>query len=248
MLASFAIWLEEKKCIVMPRFATVTEEEAREIEAGKNAMRTKKATELMTQILLAYIEEKGIEIDLQTATKRSVNTLLQQFFFEVRKKDGSLYKKTSFYSLRFGLQRYFKEVRGQDFDIINNEEFNGANSRFEAQCVVLKKNGLAKIDHYPPISIEDVQKLYASEVFDMKSPLGLQRKVFFELMLHFCRRGMENLRELTVHDFELRTLNDGTEILVKTSDELTKNHRENSENQDDGIMRSTGNDRCPVTA
>ena len=40
---------------------------------------------------------------------------------------------------------------------------------------------------------------------------------------------MENLRELTVHDFELQKLSNGAEVLVKTSDELTKNHRENSD-------------------
>ena len=73
----------------MPRFATVTDEEAREIEAGRNAERTKRATELMTHILVAYINEKQININRETATKPSVNNSLQQFYFEVRKNDGS---------------------------------------------------------------------------------------------------------------------------------------------------------------
>ena len=232
----------------MPRFATITDEEAREIQAGKDAVRTKKQTELMSNILLDYIREKKIVMNLETASKQIVNQFLESFYFEVRKKDGGMYKKTSFFSLRFALQRYFKELRGDDFDIISNEEFNGANSRFSAQCVVLKRNGLAKVDHYPPILVEDVRTMYASEVFDIKSPVGLQRKVFFELMLNFCRRGMENLRELTVHDFELRQLSNGTEVVIKTSDELTKNHRVDSNIQDEGVMKSTGTENCPVAA
>ena len=232
----------------MKQFASITDDEGRKIESGKNAAQTRKQTEMMTNILFAYIREKNIVIDLETASRPSVNNLLESFYLEVRKQDGAMYKKTSFYSLRFALQRHFKETRGNDFDIITNEEFNGANSRFTAQCVVLKKNGLAKIEHYPPISIEDVQKLYASEVFDIKSPLRLQRKVLFELMLHFCCRGMENLRELTVNDFTLQKLSNGTEVLIKNSDELPKNHRENSVNQEEGILKATGTKDCPIAA
>ena len=77
----------------MPRFASVTEEEAREIEAGKNAVRTKKATEVMTNVLKESIKEKKIAINLETASQQTVNQLLEMFYFEVRKKDGKLYKK-----------------------------------------------------------------------------------------------------------------------------------------------------------
>ena len=69
----------------MPRFASVTEEEAREIEAGKNAVRTKKATEVMTNVLKEYIKEKKIAINLETASQQTVNQLLEMFYFEVRK-------------------------------------------------------------------------------------------------------------------------------------------------------------------
>ena len=57
---------------------------------GKNAARTKKQTEIMTNILFAYIREKNIVIDLETASRPSVNNLLESFYLEVRKQDGAM--------------------------------------------------------------------------------------------------------------------------------------------------------------
>ena len=67
-------------------------------------------------------------------------------------------------------------------------------------------------------------------------------------MLHFCRRGLENLRELTIHDFTVEKLSNGVECMVKARDELTKNHRLNDENQELSLMKATGKENCPVRA
>ncbi|CAB4036711.1 Integrator complex subunit 9-like, partial [Paramuricea clavata] len=66
--------------------------------------------------------------------------------------------------------------------------FEEANSVYEAQYVYLKKRGLAKTEHKPPIADEDFKKLYESGVFNTDSPATLQNKVFFEIMFFFCRR------------------------------------------------------------
>ena len=140
-----------------------------------------------------------------------------------------------------------KSVRGETFNIIDNAEFAPSNNVFLAQCVLLKKFGYAKVENHSPISEEDMKRLYSSNVLCLETPLGLQRKVFFELMLHLCRRGLENLRELTPNDFDIQERN-GVECVLKVSDEMTKNHRENQENQEEGLMMATGTPRCPVAA
>ena len=185
---------------------------------------------------------------VEAISKTELDDIMSKFYVEVRKNDGCLYKKTSFYSLRFALQRKMKEIRGERFDIIEDSEFSKGNNIFTAQCVVLKKKGLAQINHHPAISEEDIKLLYESSVLSCESPVAIQRKVFFELMLHYCRRGMENLRDLTVNDFIVKRLANGVECVVKTSDELTKNHRINDENQDEGVMKATGKENCPVHA
>ena len=72
----------------------------------------------------------------------------------------------------------------------------------QTKCVDLKRQGLAKVEHKPPICEEDLKKLYESTAFGLDDPEKLQNKVFFEVMLYFCRRGRQNLRQLKKTDFQ----------------------------------------------
>jgi len=46
-----------------------------------------------------------------------------------------------------------------------------------------ERQGLAKVEHKPPICEEDLKKLYESTAFGLNDPEKLQNKVFFEVML-----------------------------------------------------------------
>ena len=97
----------------------------------------------------------------------------------------------------------------------------------------LKRKGAGGIDHHPPIEPLDLQKLY--EHFNVFDATSLQDKVFLDIMLHFGRRGRENLRDLTVSDFALRADPDGSSYIFLVKDELTKNHQLDT-NTADGRM------------
>lgn len=43
-------------------------------------------------------------------------------------------------------------------DIIKDPEFGQSNKIFTAQCMNNKKQGLAKVEHEPPISSADIEK------------------------------------------------------------------------------------------
>ena len=44
----------------------------------------------------------------------------------------------------------------------------------------LKRHGLAKVEHKPPICEEDLKKLYESTAFGLNDPEKLQNKVCFK--------------------------------------------------------------------
>ena len=67
-------------------------------------------------------------------------------------------------------------------------------------------------------------------------------------MLLFCRRGRQNLRQLKKNDFEIKLEAKGRSLVIKTTDELTKNHRENDEPEDGGVMMSNDSPLCPVAS
>lgn len=55
-------------------------------------------------------------------------------------------------------------------------------------------------------------------------------------MLHFGRRGRENLANLTRSDFAVKQDDEGILYVYQTKDEQTKNHQEDLERSSDGRM------------
>ena len=104
---------------------------------------------------------------------------------------------------------------------MNEEEFSEANKVFATKCVHLKKDGQAKVQHKPPIADADLKKVYKSGVFGTGHPKSLLNKVFFEIMLCFCHRGRQNLRQLKRSDFTIKTDSTGAKFVLKVVDEPT---------------------------
>jgi hypothetical protein len=80
------------------------------------------------------------------------------------------------------------------------------------------------------------------------TPVGLQNKVQFDIRLYFCRRGMENIPNMTKSTFEIKTdAKSSSRYATKAKDELTKNHRGTDKENTAGIMPETpGSELCPV--
>ena len=135
-------------------------------------------------IFTTYLKEKKIK---EPDDKESLAAVLKLFYIEARKEDGTAYSKSTLNSFRFGLNRHYLSTR--DINIINDPAFNETNKVFGAKCVELKRQGLAKVEHKQPICQEDLQKLCECGIFDISNPVTLQNKIFFEVMLYFCRRG-----------------------------------------------------------
>jgi len=92
------------------------------------------------------------------------------------------------------------------------------------------------VQHKPTISEEDLRKLYSSSAFDMNTTVGLQNKVWFEVMLFFWRRGQEKLDELKRDSSTFSMDAIGRCFVYQHNDDLTKNHIEDCEAQEGGIM------------
>ena len=186
------------------RFPELSESEWTSLLDQKNSDNTKKATKVALNVFRDYLKERKIDEDSLVASKDKLATVLRKFYAEARKKNGELYTKASLVGTRFGLQRFFSSHR---IDVIKGPEFS--------------------TQHKPAINKHDIKKLYESGLFSLTQPETLQNKVFFQIMLFFCRRGRQNLRELKMEDFSISTNSSGVRFVCKVKDELTKNRREN---------------------
>ena len=119
------------------------------------------------------------------------------------------------YSLGYSTKNQGKTSR---FGYCDDVFFTSCNEIFNAQCVFLKKEGLAKVMHKQPISPLDMTKLYQSAIFDCKTPKSLRPKVFFNVLFFLCRRGQENLRELKKSNFLLKVDENDCEFIEKCTD------------------------------
>jgi hypothetical protein len=69
------------------------------------------------------------------------------------------------------------------------------------------------------------------------------------VLLYFCRRGRENIRELDSSDFEIKYDADGRKYITKVKSVHTKHHHRttNEDESDGGRMYATGSIMCPVS-
>ena len=73
----------------------------------------------------------------------------------------------------------------------------------------------------------------------------------FEIILYFCRRGQENLREMKQDTFSIKTDGSGRRYVEQTVGEMDKNHKDTDAIDDtigEGRMYATGSPFCPVAS
>ena len=64
--------------------------------------------------------------------------------------------------------------------------------------VELKREGKGGNEHHSPLASGDRKKMYKRK---RDVPEVLRSKVFVDVMVHFGRRGRENLKEIKISDF-----------------------------------------------
>ncbi|XP_071784526.1 uncharacterized protein [Asterias amurensis] len=231
-----------------PRFALLTEEELKEMIELADSPSTKRSLKYTVNILSEYCNVKNTTLsEVDRMNPAELDTFLRRFYMEVRQVNGDIYCKKSLQTIRYGIQRHFKDRETNSMDIVIDKAFERSNQSFKATLVNLKKLGKGCVQHKNPITPEDMDKINASPRTDINTPAGLQNKVFIDVMMYHCNRGRENIRDLKKSDFEEHTDSKGLSFITKR-DQLTKNSRENDDNKSQaGVMYEIpGNPRCPV--
>lgn len=185
----------------LPRFGETSEEDIqRLLEHRSCSENTWRATKNAVKILRDYMEEKSMDVNFENLDKQALNDLLRKFYVEARKKNGDYYKSSALGSIRFGIHRYLQSQQ-RNIDIRNDPEFTESNKIFKAQVIKLNKQGKGEVNR-SDIGPDDLKKLYLCDVLSPFSADGLQRKVFFDLLMYLPgKRNRSNVREQTRDTF-----------------------------------------------
>lgn len=109
----------------MTRFASLDEEQFERLLTDKDADNTQKATKLAVKTVRSYLIEKGLSPDFESMEPDVLDSALCKFYAEARTISGELYKKSTLFSNRHGLNRHLS-VNSQNpaaMDIIHGKDF-----------------------------------------------------------------------------------------------------------------------------
>ena len=121
---------------------------------------TIRATDQAVRTLREYLIENGRPSNFEDLSAEDLNETFRGFFAGMsmmRKKDGTMYKTSSLCTLRSGLSRHVGRVMGLNLD---DQMFASSNSVYKTVMAGLKREESQTVSHYPPISAEDISRLY----------------------------------------------------------------------------------------
>ena len=178
-------------------------------------------------------------------TSEELHDTLRQFYAKVKNKDGDDYRKNTLMGFRRRIEHYLNAPpHNKGIKIATNTAFKKSNMMLDAKIKSLKQQGKENIQHKPPITLKDLQKLKVSSTFSPSSPLGLLRNVWFHIAIYWCRRGREGQRSLAPSSFKFEEDEEGRPYATMAHDETSKNHQgglhDIESHEKEGRMYQTG--------
>ena len=208
-----------KKLALSPssRFNTTTDVEVAEASKGFIPTNTAKSTGWALNTFTTWAKQRNARcgdqdkenacpVDLleKKYSPDIVCSSLQRFIMEARRTDGSKYPAKTLYSILCGLLRYSRQVQPDPVNFLDRKD-----SRFKklhGTCDVvfrkLQQDGIGaakKSSQVIEVAEEDI--LWQKGVLNTKTPIGLQRAVFFYVGKVCCLRGGEEQRNLKLSQF-----------------------------------------------
>ncbi|XP_076586564.1 uncharacterized protein LOC143320627 [Chaetodon auriga] len=228
------------------RHKEVTPEELNNLEDDKDEVNTRKTTKWAVKTLRDFLAQKNMDINFESYTATTLNDILRLFYASVQStKEGREYSVASLRSLRASINRHLRDV-----NIISDTVFKSSNAVFKAILKRYRKSGKDTSFHHPRIPESDLEIIRCSSALSPDTPLGLVRKVWFDIQLCLARRGREGNRELTMTSFSIQRDEDGVEYVSLAHKPDAKNHKApndpQKQNQRGFMFARPGDPLCPV--
>lgn len=148
-----------------------------------------------------------MSVDFESYPPSQLNDYLSKFYLEAKSKRGEMYHVSTLTDVRNNIMRYLANLTPEwKLHIKLSNVFQPSNNlldnlRESLSEVPIKPKAPMKI----PMTSSDVAMLIASGCMNNDTPLGLFRKVWYDITLHLGCGGQSALRGLTKDSFVLET-------------------------------------------
>ena len=104
------------------RFRSSTKEEHERCMLGAVPANTRRCTDTWVKAFQAY----NSSMNLKTCSAEELFAVLEGFYFDLKKKDGTLYRRASYLTARGAIQRHLRELHRR-FNIYSDQAFEQSN-------------------------------------------------------------------------------------------------------------------------
>jgi hypothetical protein len=192
------------------RFGTRSAEEVNSFvkEFGENP-NTQRGIEQVQRLFQDFCKEKSIDYEPSTITDDEINSLLQNFIVNVRRKDGTDYKerviKGLFNSLASNIiMKDVKRDQNRVISIFTDPSFEGARKARSAKRKELQKDPTRRTVNAAAIPQDDKMKMM--QLYTDDTPDGLNRRYYQYASFIFQWRGGEGANSSIYHYKEEKDL------------------------------------------
>lgn len=233
------------------RFKDSTQKQLDELAMASKSKKTHSQTRWGVTALKDWLRENNHPLDFEALKPDCLALLLTKFYGDLMNKEGKEYSKSALQGIRACIQRHLAlPPFNVKFNIITGDTFKGANNVLAGRIKEMQRQGLDTSTSHPPISCYDLMAFYDSGALSNYNPTSLQNKVFFELSMHFGRRGREGLRELNKGDIIFLLDSEHREYATLGFNPYEKNYQglDPKDRSHDQRMYAVDDPRDPVTS
>ena len=230
--------------------SAAADSELRRLKDKNKNKNTEKSTNTWANKFADWRKEKGINISPAETSATELDEILQHFFAEVKKKDGSNYEPDSLRTMLGALDRYFRNA-GYRFRIIRDDEFVECRQVLNGKAIELREMGKGKRRNKADgVTREEEEILWAKGVLGDSNPTSLNYTIFYTISQQFGTRGRQEHHQIRIEELKfVKNAGTGETEYIEWVEGLTKTRQGGLSKKERRVpqrMFAVGGDRCPV--
>ena len=226
---------------------------AHELQRLKDKNRNKntdRSTNNWARRFETWQKQRGITVQLCEASASELDMVLQNFFAELKKKDGTDYEPESLRTMLAALDRFFRSS-GCKYSIAKDKEFIESRKVLNGKAIELREHGKGKRkNRADPLTEEEEELLWEKGVLGDANPVSLNHTVFYVLSQHFGTRGRQEHHQIRVEELKfVKNAVTGEADYVEWVEGVTKTRQGGLVKKERRVPQqayATGGIRCPV--
>jgi hypothetical protein len=182
-------------------------------------------------------ENEGGEVNFAEITALDLAEKLRVFYTETEPRQtakrleklppklAAEYHRSSLKNIRAAINRHLHDIN-RDINVVRDTEFKAANKMLDGKVKYNVKEGLSRpVQHKAIIGKKDLIKIDTYLNSSVQNPVILRYRVWYNLAVHFCTRGLEFHHQLSLNSFDFSVDEDGNDFAYINHETKQKNHQ-----------------------